>query len=76
MANLTATRRLHETWDTKLRLSEREFFCYLASIDLALADRPWDAFSTAHARNLTIAFRSVVELGDLARYALGYQRRP
>lgn len=75
MANLTATRRLRETWDSKLRLSEREFFCYLASIDLVLADRPWNDFSPAHVRDLTIAFRSVAELGDLARYALGYQRR-
>lgn len=74
MAVLNANRRIRDTWNDKLRTSERDFFCYLAGLDLVLSEQPWEKLTPAEARRLTIAFRSVAELGDLCRYALGYQR--
>lgn len=74
MAVLNANRRIRVAWNEKLRRSERDFFCHLAGLDLILSEQPWEKLTPAETRSLTIAFRSVAELGDLCRYALGYQR--
>lgn len=74
MADLSASRRIREVWDQKLRESERELLCSLGGLESSCAEWAWETFSESHVRRLTIAMRALAELGDMARYALNYPR--
>lgn len=74
MASLSASRRIREVWDQKLRESERELLCSLAGLESSCAEWDWGMFPESAVRRLTIAFRCAAELGDVARYALNYPR--
>lgn len=74
MSGLTTTRRIAETWDRRLRQHEREILVTLAGLDEPLASRVWSSLTDSQEIRLLHAFRALADLGDVARYALGYSR--
>lgn len=71
----TATARVREVWDYRLRQSEREQILALAGKRTSDAELPWSQLSAYQQRSILIALRDLVQLGAEAAYALGYSRR-
>lgn len=76
----TATARVREVWDSRLRVSERELLLSLAGIDEESEPNGaglcrWSDFTPDQASRLLLALRDLVTLGNEAAYALGYSRR-
>lgn len=75
----TATARIREVWDCRLRQSERELVLEFVRVpaDQAgeLAVRAWSALDEPLRARIFIGLRDLAQLGNEASYALGYSRR-
>jgi hypothetical protein len=75
----TATARIREVWDCRLRQSERELvleFIRMPPGDVAeLAVRAWSELDEPLRVRIFIGLRDIAQLGNEAAYALGYSRR-
>lgn len=66
--------RVREVWDHRLVLSERELLCELARLSLDRAENDWKSLTDDDTRRLSVALRTLVQLGREAEYALGYSQ--
>lgn len=66
--------RFAESWDKRLRLTEKELLCAIAAGPSAWALVSWRDLPEEPRRRLFIAMRAVVELGRECEHALAYTR--
>lgn len=75
----TATARIREVWDVRLRQSERELVLEFIRVSPAdageLAVRAWSQIEEPLRARIFIGLRDLAQLGNEASYALGYSRR-
>jgi hypothetical protein len=74
----TATARVREVWDLRLRQSERERILEISGFSGAAygnSNLKWTELSTVEQSRILIGLRDLVTLGNEAAYALGYTRR-
>lgn len=70
----TASARVREVWDQRLRVSERELLLELAGVRYAEPPK-WSEIDLHARARILIALRDLMQLGNEAAYALGYSRR-
>lgn len=73
----TASARVREVWDQRLRASERDLLIEIAGVRRASIEptTKWSELRPEETMRIMIALRDLVQLGHEASYALGYSRR-